>query len=64
MKKALQNADALLSVSQYTADLTKELFSLQHDFTVIPNSIDIDKFSFDDKSEIQENTICIFWYFD
>ena len=59
-KRALQNADALLSVSQYTADLTNELFSLKLDFTIIPNSIDIDKFAFDDKIEAQENTILYF----
>lgn len=59
-KRALQNADALISVSKYTADLTKELFSLQHDFTVIPNSIDIDKFSVDGTIEVQENTILYF----
>jgi glycosyltransferase involved in cell wall biosynthesis len=59
-KRALQNANALLSVSQYTADLTKELFVLQNDFTVIPNSIDIDKFSFNDEIEIQENTVLYF----
>lgn len=59
-ERALQNADALLSVSQYTADLTKELFSLYHDFTIIPNSIDTNKFSFDDKIDVQENTILYF----
>ncbi len=59
-KKALQNAEALLSVSQYTADLTKELFSLRHDFTIIPNSIDIDKFTLEDKTETQENIILYF----
>lgn len=59
-KRALQNANALLSVSQYTADLTKELFVLQNDFTVIPNSIDIDKFSFNDEIEIYENTVLYF----
>ena len=59
-KRALQNADALLSVSQYTADLTNELFSLQRDFKIIPNSIDIDKFAFDNKIEAQENTILYF----
>ncbi|MGC4041480.1 MAG: glycosyltransferase family 4 protein [Flavobacterium sp.] len=58
-KRALLNADALLSVSQYTADLTKELFSLNRDFTIIPNSIDIAKFS-SDAIEIQENTILYF----
>lgn len=59
-KKALQNADTLLSVSQYTADVTKELFSLERDFTIIPNSIDIDNFSVDDTIEVQENTILYF----
>lgn len=59
-KKALQNAYTLLSVSQYTADVTKELFSLERDFTIIPNSIDIDNFSVDDTIEVQENTILYF----
>lgn len=59
-KKALQNATALLSVSQYTADLTKELFSLNRNFTIIPNSIDIAKFNLDDTSNAEENTILYF----
>lgn len=59
-KRALQNADGLLSVSQYTADLTKKLFALQRDFTIIPNSIDTDKFSLDDKIKVRENTILYF----
>jgi len=58
-KKALENADALISVSKYTADLTKELFGLDRDFTIIPNSIDIDKFAVD-TIEVQENTILYF----
>lgn len=59
-ERALHKADALLSVSQYTADLTKKLFSLHRDFTIIPNSIDTNKFSFDDKIDVQENTILYF----
>lgn len=59
-KKALQNADGLISVSQYTADVTKELFLLERDFAIIPNSIDIDKFAIVDKTEVQENTILYF----
>lgn len=58
--KALQNADGYLSVSKYTADVTKQLFQLKNDFTIIPNGIDIDKFSFDDTIEIQQNTILYF----
>ena len=56
-KRALQNATALLSVSQYTADLTKELFSLERDFTIIPNCIDINKFSTESVTKVEENTI-------
>jgi starch synthase len=59
-KKALQNADNLLSVSQYTADLTKELFSLQRDFTVIPNCIDITNFTAENATKVQENIILYF----
>ncbi|MCF6129927.1 glycosyltransferase family 4 protein [Flavobacterium sp. AS60] len=59
-KRALQNANALLSVSQYTADLTKELFSLERDFTIIPNSIDINKFSTESITIVEENTILYF----
>ena len=59
-KRALQNADGLISVSQYTADLTKELFLLNRDFAIIPNSIDIEKFAIVDKTEVQENIILYF----
>jgi glycosyltransferase involved in cell wall biosynthesis len=59
-KRAIQNTDALISVSQYTADVTKELFSIQRDFEIIPNSIDIDNFFLDNKIEVQENTILYF----
>ena len=60
-KRALQNADALLSVSQYTANVTKQLFSLKRDFTIIPNSIDLHNF-FNEESNnnAQENTILYF----
>lgn len=44
-KRALNKADALLSVSQFTADLTNQVFGLNKQFTVIPNSIDIDSFN-------------------
>ena len=59
-KRALQKANALLSVSQYTASTTKELFSLNRNFTIIPNCIDIEKFSQEAANEVQENTILYF----
>ena len=59
-KRALQNADALLSVSKFTADVTKELFSLQRDFTVISNSINHNNFLLNDDNQIQDNIILYF----
>ena len=59
-KKALQNADALISVSQFTADLTNKLFSLHRNFTIIPNSIDVDNFLNVNKHDEDENTILYF----
>lgn len=59
-KRALQNATALLSVSQYTADLTKELFSLERDIAIIPNCIDINKFSSESTTKVEENIILYF----
>lgn len=59
-KRALQNADGLLSVSQFTANVTKKLFSLDRDFTIIPNCIDITKFSAESASKIEANTILYF----
>lgn len=56
-KRALQNADALVSVSQYTADLTKELFGLDREFTVIPNGIDSDQFEPQIESPIAGNLL-------
>lgn len=46
-KRALKMADALLSVSQFTADLTTELFGLKKEFTIIPNGIDTENFNVD-----------------
>ncbi len=44
-KRALNTADALLSVSQYTADTTNAVFHLEKSFFVIPNCIDTNVFS-------------------
>jgi glycosyltransferase involved in cell wall biosynthesis len=38
-KRALQKADGLLSVSQFTADTTNEVFRMSKIFTIIPNGI-------------------------
>ena len=58
-RRALQKANALLSVSQFTADLTNEVFGLQKKFTIIPNSIDINLFNynFDDTISIPSSPV-------
>ena len=61
-KRALQKADALLSVSQFTANLTNEVFGLQKDFTIIPNSIDVDLFN-GDNSNSNTNDLNTILYF-
>lgn len=57
-KKALKNADAIASVSEYTANLTNELFDLDRKIEVIPNSIDLKQFS-----SIDSNSDHIILYF-
>jgi len=59
-KRALQNGDAFLSVSQFTADKTNEIFGLQKQFTIIPNSIDIASFGVDSNIQEVPNTVLYF----
>jgi L-malate glycosyltransferase len=40
-KTALSQADHLLSVSEFTAKKTKQIFNLNRNITVIPNSVDL-----------------------
>ena len=51
-RRTLEKANGLLSVSQFTADLTNEVFGLKKEFTIIPNSIDIDLFNENFKTNI------------
>ena len=51
-RRTLEKANGLLSVSQFTADLTNEIFGLKKEFTIIPNSIDIDLFNENVKTNI------------
>jgi glycosyltransferase involved in cell wall biosynthesis len=44
-KRALQNANGLISVSQFTANLTNQLFGLNKKFTIIPNAVDLSLFN-------------------
>lgn len=59
-RSALQKGDALLSVSQFTADKTNAVFGLQKQFTIIPNSIDISSFEVDKSILEISNTVLYF----
>jgi glycosyltransferase involved in cell wall biosynthesis len=43
-KRALKKADGIIAVSAFTGRLTSQLFRLKQDFTVIPNSVDLQQF--------------------
>lgn len=59
-KRALQKADGLISVSQYTADVTNQVFKLNKEFTIIPNCIDVSKFQIHENNTINRNTMLYF----
>jgi glycosyltransferase involved in cell wall biosynthesis len=59
-KKAFLNADALISVSQFTADETNAVFGLNKKFTIIPNSIDLKLFERDKTLSEEPNTVLYF----
>ena len=54
-RRALEKADGLISVSRFTADLTNEVFGLHKEFTIIPNSIDVDLFDSNDNGNSNSN---------
>jgi glycosyltransferase involved in cell wall biosynthesis len=59
-KRALQKADSLLSVSQFTADKTNEVFGLNKKFTIISNLIDSDLFKGNNQEVFSEKSILYF----
>ncbi|TYC17179.1 glycosyltransferase family 4 protein [Bizionia gelidisalsuginis] len=61
-KKALQSADGILAVSQFTGELTNTLFGISLDFKVIPNSITLTDFECDTVSN-QPNSPPTILYF-
>lgn len=58
-KRALKNADGIISVSDFTGKLTNDLMGLNKNFTVIPNSIDTSLF----KPKDSDNKVLIILYF-
>lgn len=59
-KRALENVDGLLSVSQFTADTTNMIFGLKKKFTIIPNPIDINLFQVNNEDYPKQKTVLYF----
>ncbi len=59
-QKALKDADHLISVSEYAAKLTKEIFGLKSNLEVIPNSISLNEFSIPANVGLVQNRILYF----
>lgn len=54
-KQALKNANGHISVSQFTADLSNNVFGLNVNFKIIPNGIDLNKFTRDNELTNEED---------
>lgn len=50
-KRAMKNANGIISVSKFTGDITNQVFGISKEFAVIPNSIDINSFKVEKNSE-------------
>ena len=59
-RRTLVNADAILSVSKFTGELTNKLFKAKKEFAVIPNGINTNDFSMRDNFDVEHNTILYF----
>ncbi len=59
-KLALKSADAIVSVSNFAASQTKEIFKLKSDIKVIPNGIDLGKFNNNNSELFEPNTLLYF----
>ncbi|MFL9831976.1 glycosyltransferase family 4 protein [Flavobacterium sp. ST-87] len=59
-KKALQQADKLISVSRFTADQTNTVFGVHKEFEIIPNPIDAGLFKADDSVQKSDKSILYF----
>lgn len=60
-KRALKNADAHVSVSDYTAKMTNQVFNQNHKFTIIHNGIDMNLFQKNDSISFENNNIILYF---
>lgn len=60
-KRALQNADGHVSVSDYTAQMTNEIFKQNNKFTIIHNGIDMSLFQKSEGIIPEKNNIILYF---
>ncbi|WP_281847492.1 glycosyltransferase family 4 protein [Olleya namhaensis] len=60
-KQALKSVDGIISVSQFTGELTNKLFNLNKPFTVIPNAVNIEDFE-PTESPLEEKNQSILYF--
>lgn len=60
-QRALQNADAHVSVSAYTAKMTNEIFKKDYSFTIIPNGIDMNLFQKNETTVPNDTPIILYF---
>jgi len=59
-KIALKSTDTIVSVSEFAATKTKEIFKIKADIKVIPNGIDLEKFKNNEPESFESNTLLYF----
>jgi len=60
-KRALQNANGHISVSDYTAKMTNQVFNQNHNFTIIHNGIDMSLFQKSDVFSPESNNVILYF---
>ena len=60
-KRALQNADAHVSVSDYTAKMTNEVFNQHNNFTIIHNGIDMRLFQKNEADSTENENVILYF---
>lgn len=56
-KRALEKATAIVSVSKFTATITKELFQLKKEITIIPNGVDVTSFTPKNETQLRNKIV-------
>ena len=60
-KRALKKADGHISVSEFTAKMTNEIFKQHYQYTIIPNGIDMNLFKKDTTLQFKNKNIILYF---